>query len=283
MRKRSTLKNFDHKRCPENHLLEREVKRMVYKLPSIYGLQNYLRLMVYKLPSTYGLQITLHLWFTKLPSTYGLQNYLRFMVYKINFDLWFTNYLRFMVYKITCDLGFTNYLPLWFTNYLQQWETRLYYVCFRYSHWIFELCSIKRNEVILCMLQVFSLNIRIMFHKEKPGYTMYASGILIKYSNYLQETETRLFYVCFRYSHWIFELCSIKRKEVILCMLQVFSLNIRITFNKEEMSKRRCVWHLYVFSLQFNIWRRKYTKVIARYSRLEGLKIPLSYVTYLIA
>jgi len=48
----------------------------------------------------------------------------------------------------------------------------------------------KRNAVILCMLQVVSVNIRITSDKR----------------------ETRLYSVCFRYSHIIFEIPSTKRE-----------------------------------------------------------------------
>jgi hypothetical protein len=101
---------------------------------------------------------------------------------------------------------------------------------FRYSHSIFELPSTKRNEDCVWHLQVFSFDIRITFNKEKRRLRMASSGILIRYSNYPQQRETKTAYGIFRYSHSIFELPSTKRNEDCVWHLQVFSFDIRIVF-----------------------------------------------------
>jgi len=144
------------------------------------------------------------------------------------------------------------------------------------------LPSIKRNDHTLWYYQVFSFQFdylqqretiihygiiryshfdSITFNKEKRWYVMVLSGVLIS-----------------------IRLPSTKRNDNTLWYYQVFSFRFDYLQQRETMIRYGIIRYSHLYSITFDD-RQQETNiyyVIFRYSRIRGLKIPLSYATWLI-
>jgi len=133
--------------------------------------------------------------------------------------------------------SYTKYascIPIVIRTTFDKRETKLYKVCFRYSHQHSNYLRYKRNEDKLRCSQVFSMIFELPSTKEKRSYTKYASGIRIVIRTTFDKRETKLYKVCFKYSHRHLNYLRQKRNEDKLRCLQVFSFDIRNTFRQKK-------------------------------------------------